>query len=198
MRHSVWLRPTRSVLPQDISMSVTGGAAILVRQPVGWLGGFPLPAYVNWNAGITVSRKASISIYATTIPICRKRTVSFSPATPLPCGRPSRSHHQPEAWSQLVQRGFRANSGSHLTRFRPPYRDPMARNGSLPVRLLSRSLSARHFLVTFINDLRKDPIRFFATVAGAGIRDDQMDQGPSRLRPLRREAAWGHDGDMPD
>ena len=49
----------RGVLPQDISMSVTGGAGYFWfgNQSAG-LGGFPLPAYVNWNAGITVSRKA--------------------------------------------------------------------------------------------------------------------------------------------
>jgi len=49
----------RRVLPQDVSVSVTGGAGYswFGNQSAG-LGGFPLPAYLNWNGGITVSRKA--------------------------------------------------------------------------------------------------------------------------------------------
>ena len=45
-------------LPQDITASVTGGAGYFWfgNQSVS-LGGFPLPAYLNWNAGVTFTRK---------------------------------------------------------------------------------------------------------------------------------------------
>jgi uncharacterized protein (TIGR02001 family) len=49
----------RRVLPQDVSVSVTGGAGYFwFGNQSAALGGFPLPAYLNWNAGVTVSRKA--------------------------------------------------------------------------------------------------------------------------------------------
>jgi uncharacterized protein (TIGR02001 family) len=46
------------LLPQDISASVTGGAGYFWfgnQSPA--LGGFPLPAYLNWNAGVTFTKK---------------------------------------------------------------------------------------------------------------------------------------------
>jgi hypothetical protein len=46
------------LLPQDISASMTGGAGYSWfgnQSPA--LGGFPLPAYLNWNAGVTFTRK---------------------------------------------------------------------------------------------------------------------------------------------
>jgi uncharacterized protein (TIGR02001 family) len=49
--------PSR-LLPQDIGVSFTGGAGYswFGRQsPV--LGGFPLPDYLNWSAGMTITRK---------------------------------------------------------------------------------------------------------------------------------------------
>jgi Bacterial protein of unknown function (Gcw_chp) len=49
--------PSR-LLPQDISASMTGGAGYFWfgnQSPA--LGGFPLPAYFNWNAGVTFTRK---------------------------------------------------------------------------------------------------------------------------------------------
>ena len=49
--------PSR-LLPQDIGVSFTGGAGYswFGRQS-SVLGGFPLPAYLNWSAGMTVTRK---------------------------------------------------------------------------------------------------------------------------------------------
>jgi uncharacterized protein (TIGR02001 family) len=47
-----------SMLPQDVSVSLTGAAGYFwfgnQSEP---LGGFPLPAYFNWHAGVTVTRK---------------------------------------------------------------------------------------------------------------------------------------------
>jgi uncharacterized protein (TIGR02001 family) len=47
-----------NVVPPDITGSVTGGAGYswFGNQSVA-LGGFPLPAYLNWNAGVTFTRK---------------------------------------------------------------------------------------------------------------------------------------------
>src|SRR5205809_984590 len=55
---------------------------------------------------------------------------------------------------------------------------------------LSRSLSAPHFLVTFINDLAQGPDTVFAmTAAGAGIRDDhRRPRSISTAAPTPREA----------
>jgi uncharacterized protein (TIGR02001 family) len=47
----------RNVLPQNVTASVTGGAGYYWfgnQSPA--LGGFPLPAYLNWSAGVTFSR----------------------------------------------------------------------------------------------------------------------------------------------
>jgi uncharacterized protein (TIGR02001 family) len=46
------------LLPQDIGVSFTGGAGYswFGRQSL-VLGGFPLPAYLNWSVGMTVTRK---------------------------------------------------------------------------------------------------------------------------------------------
>src|SRR5262249_16397902 len=47
----------RNALPQKVTASVTGIAGYYWfgnQSPA--LGGFPLPAYVNWNAGVTFSR----------------------------------------------------------------------------------------------------------------------------------------------
>src|SRR5262245_4257774 len=47
----------RSVLPQKLSASLTAGAGYYWfghQSPE--LGGFPLPAYFNWNAGVTLTR----------------------------------------------------------------------------------------------------------------------------------------------
>jgi uncharacterized protein (TIGR02001 family) len=47
-----------NVLPGDISASVTGGAGYsLFGNQSAALGGFRLPAYLNWNAGVTFTRK---------------------------------------------------------------------------------------------------------------------------------------------
>ena len=47
----------RNALPHDITASVTGGAGYywFGNQSIA-LGGFPLPAYLNWNAGVTFTR----------------------------------------------------------------------------------------------------------------------------------------------
>jgi uncharacterized protein (TIGR02001 family) len=47
----------RNALPQNVTASVTGSAGYywFGNQSVA-LGGFPLPAYVNWNAGVTFTR----------------------------------------------------------------------------------------------------------------------------------------------
>ena len=46
-------------LPQDITASVTGGAGYFwFGNQSASLGGFPLPAYLNWNAGVTFTRKS--------------------------------------------------------------------------------------------------------------------------------------------
>jgi len=48
----------RNTLPQDVTASLTGSAGYY------WFGsqsaslrGFPLPAYLNWNAGVTLTRQ---------------------------------------------------------------------------------------------------------------------------------------------
>src|SRR5262245_24077789 len=47
----------RSALPQDVTVSLSGGAGYFwFGNQSAALGGFPLPAYLNWNAGLTVSR----------------------------------------------------------------------------------------------------------------------------------------------
>ena len=47
-----------TLLPQDIGASVTGGAGYSwFGNQSAALGGFPLPAYLNWNAGVTFTWK---------------------------------------------------------------------------------------------------------------------------------------------
>jgi uncharacterized protein (TIGR02001 family) len=47
-----------TLMPQDISASVTGGAGYSwFGNQSAALGGFPLPAYLNWNAGVTFTYK---------------------------------------------------------------------------------------------------------------------------------------------
>ena len=47
-----------NALPQNITASVTGGAGYFwFGNQSATLGGFPLPAYLNWNAGVTFTRK---------------------------------------------------------------------------------------------------------------------------------------------
>ena len=49
--------PSR-LLPRDISVSFTGGAGYSwFGNQAAALGGFPLPAYLNWQAGVTMARK---------------------------------------------------------------------------------------------------------------------------------------------
>ena len=49
--------PSR-LLPKDIGVSITGGAGYSwFGHQSAELGGFPLPAYLNWQAGITFTRK---------------------------------------------------------------------------------------------------------------------------------------------
>jgi uncharacterized protein (TIGR02001 family) len=48
----------RNVLPQNVTASITSGAGYYWfgnQSPA--LGGFPLPAYLNWSAGVTFSRQ---------------------------------------------------------------------------------------------------------------------------------------------
>jgi uncharacterized protein (TIGR02001 family) len=48
-----------NVLPQDVSASLTGGAGYFwFGNQSAELGGFPLPAHLNWNAGVTFTRKS--------------------------------------------------------------------------------------------------------------------------------------------
>ena len=49
----------RNALPQNVTASLTGvaGYSWFGKQSDA-LGGFPLPAYVNWNAGITFTHKS--------------------------------------------------------------------------------------------------------------------------------------------
>ena len=48
----------RTGLLQDISASVTAGIGYYwFGNQSATLGGFPLPAYLNWNAGVTVKRR---------------------------------------------------------------------------------------------------------------------------------------------
>jgi uncharacterized protein (TIGR02001 family) len=47
-----------NALPQDVTASLTGGAGYFwFGNQSASLGGFPLPAYLNWNAGMTFARK---------------------------------------------------------------------------------------------------------------------------------------------
>jgi len=49
--------PSR-LLPRDISASITGGAGYSwFGNQAAALGGFPLPAYLNWQAGVTMAHK---------------------------------------------------------------------------------------------------------------------------------------------
>jgi uncharacterized protein (TIGR02001 family) len=46
------------VLPKEVTASVTGGAGYSwFGNQSAMLGGFPLPAYLNWNAGVTFTHK---------------------------------------------------------------------------------------------------------------------------------------------
>ena len=46
------------MLPQDVSASVSGGAGYFwFGNQSAALGGFPLPAHLNWNAGVTFTRR---------------------------------------------------------------------------------------------------------------------------------------------
>jgi hypothetical protein len=46
------------MFPLEVNGSVTGGAGYSwFGNQSAALGGFPLPAYLNWNAGVTFSRK---------------------------------------------------------------------------------------------------------------------------------------------
>jgi len=48
----------RNALPQDVTASLTGGAGYYwFGNQSASLGGFPLPAYLNWNVGVTLTRK---------------------------------------------------------------------------------------------------------------------------------------------
>ena len=59
MRRSAWGSTCRApLLPQDVSASVTGGVGYSwFGNQSAALGGFPLPAYLNWNAGVTFTYK---------------------------------------------------------------------------------------------------------------------------------------------
>ena len=47
-----------TALPQDLSASLTGGVGYSwFGNQSAALGGFPLPAYLNWNAGVTFTYK---------------------------------------------------------------------------------------------------------------------------------------------
>ena len=48
----------RTLLPQNITASLTGGAGYSwFGNQKAELGGFPLPAYLNWKAGVTFTRE---------------------------------------------------------------------------------------------------------------------------------------------
>ena len=49
------------------------------------LGGFPLPAYLNWNAGVTFTWKSLNLDLRYHDTISRRKIASCSPAIPLPC-----------------------------------------------------------------------------------------------------------------
>jgi hypothetical protein len=71
----------RKSLPRDFTASVTGGAGYFwFGNQSAALGGFPLQAYLNWNAGVTFSQKTSISTCAITIPISLRNNALSSPA----------------------------------------------------------------------------------------------------------------------
>jgi hypothetical protein len=75
----------RNALPQNVTASLTGSAGYFwFGNQSAALGGFPLPAYFNWNAGVTLPARSSISTCATTTPTFRGRTASSSPGTPMP------------------------------------------------------------------------------------------------------------------
>src|SRR6478672_993993 len=72
--------PASKIL-QGVSASFTTSAGYFWfgnQSPA--LGGFPLPAYANWNAGVTFTRNRFHLACATTIRIFPGRTVSFSRA----------------------------------------------------------------------------------------------------------------------
>ena len=65
-------------LPADIGVSFTTGAGYSWfgnQSPE--LGGFPLPAYLNWQAGVTFSYKVFNLDMRYTIQISRKKIASF-------------------------------------------------------------------------------------------------------------------------
>jgi hypothetical protein len=59
--HGFWCRPpvAAQFTSRDLTASVTGGAGYFwFGNQSAALGGFPLPAYLNWNAGVTFSQKS--------------------------------------------------------------------------------------------------------------------------------------------
>jgi hypothetical protein len=67
--------------PPDLTAAVTGGAGYFwFGNQSAALGGFRLPAYLNWNVGVTFSQKTSISTCAITTQIFPGNTALSSPA----------------------------------------------------------------------------------------------------------------------
>src|SRR5262249_16248583 len=84
----------RRVLPQDVSVSLTGAAGLrCFGTQSAPPGAFPLPPYLNWTAGVTFSRKApnfDLRYYNTNLSkeVC---FVSTGAPVPRPVAVPTRS-----------------------------------------------------------------------------------------------------------
>jgi hypothetical protein len=76
----------RDLLPNDIGVSLSGVVGYFwFGNQAPALGGFPLPAYTHWNAGVTFSRKMFNLDSVILTPICQRRTVLCLRATPALC-----------------------------------------------------------------------------------------------------------------
>ena len=81
---SVELR--RDLLPNDIGVSLSGVVGYFwFGNQVPALGGFPLPAYTHWNAGVTFSRKMFNLDLRYSNTNLSKEDCFASRATPVPC-----------------------------------------------------------------------------------------------------------------
>ena len=81
-----------TLMPQDISASVTAGAGYSwFGNQSAALGGFPLPAYLNWNAGVTFTyKKLNLDLRYHDTNLSKENCFVFTgDPTAVPGGRPN-------------------------------------------------------------------------------------------------------------
>ena len=97
-------------LPQNLAVSFTAAAGYSwFGNQAAQLGGFPLPAYLNWHAGVTFTHKAfNLDLRYDDTNLVERKLLCLYGRSKCTAGWPRRSRHQP-GWPglELVRRGVR-------------------------------------------------------------------------------------------